>query len=173
MNDHMKQSRRAVMNEYITVTIGKDLFPLCCDCYRALGWDMIETKKDFSSFSVKLARDRKIKNRTELCNLQRDCESAFTKIEKLERQKTGKATGVAIGVGLLGTVFMAGGTFAYLGSLVWLCVVLAIPGFICWSVPVPIYRKIVRNETSRFDSLIEESYDVIYNSCEKASELLD
>jgi len=161
-----------VMNEYIDVNVKPNLVQLCSDCYKELGWVVINTSSAVNSVTMKMQRDRKIKNRAALCDLQRKYEQAFSSIEKLERTKTGKAMGISLGIGIVGTAFMAGSVFASLASMVPLCIILAIPAFIAWALPYFFYKKIYFETSTKVDVMIEHNYDVIYDSCEKASHLL-
>jgi hypothetical protein len=168
----MDQEKKFIMNEYLEVTIKGSLVPLCSDCYRALGWTIVDTSSGVDSIKMTLQRDRKIKHRVALCDLQRKCEVAFQAIERLENSKITKALAVALGIGLLGTAFLAGAVFAYLASQLPLSIILAIPGFLGWGLPYYIYRQILKKSTDRMNPLIDENYDVIYEACEKASQLL-
>jgi hypothetical protein len=172
MSETMDREKKFIMNEYLEVTIKGNLVPLCSDCYRALGWTIVDTGAGVDAIKIKLQRDRKMKHRVALCDLQRKCEMAFQAIERLENSKTTKAFAVALGVGLLGTGFMAGSVFAYLASLIPLSIILAIPGFLGWGLPYLLYREVIIKSTERINPLIDEKYDIIYEACEKASQLL-
>ena len=161
------------MNEYLDVNVSQDLLPICSDCYRALGWTIVNTSNGIGTVTMKLQRDRKINNRTALCDLQRKCEEAFKSIERLEKSKTKNAMAASIGIGIIGTAFMTGSVFAYLASMIPLCVILAIPGFIGWTLPYFLYKKIEKQSINKAAPIIDQNYDVIYEACEKASKLLD
>ncbi|MBU3201358.1 hypothetical protein LL037_05780 [Clostridium estertheticum] len=161
-----------MMNEYIDINVNKNLVQLCSDCYKELGWNIINTSSAVNSVSIKMQRDRKIKNRVALCDLQRKCEEAFTSIEKLERTKTSKAMVISLVIGIIGTAFMAGSVFAYLASMILLCVILAIPAFIGWTLPYFFYKKIYKETGTKVNVMIEHNYDAIYDLCKKASHLL-
>ena len=109
---------RVVMNEYLEVSVKPDLVQLCSDCYHALGWTIINSCSGIDTEKLKLQRDRKIRNRVALCDLQRKCEDAFINIEKLERSKNTRAMALALGAGIVGTVLMASSTFAYLAAMI-------------------------------------------------------
>ncbi|WP_303871081.1 hypothetical protein [Acetobacterium wieringae] len=173
MSEMRINENRVVMNEYLEVSVKSDFVQLCSDCYHALGWTIINSSSGIDAVKLKLQRDRKIKNRVALCDLQRKCEDAFINIEKLERAKNTRAMALALGAGIIGTVFMTGATFAYLAALIPLCVVLAIPGFIGWGLPYFLYKKNVKKRTEQVNPMIESNYDVIYEACEKASQLFD
>jgi len=159
------------MKEYIDVNVNQNLVQLCSDCYKELGWDIINASSAVNSVSIKMQRDRKIKNRAALCDLQRKCEEAFSSIEKLERTKTSKAMGMSLGIGIVGTAFMAGSVFAYLASMILFSIILAIPAFIGWTLPYFFYKKIYKETSTKVNVMIEHNYDVIYDSCKKASYL--
>ena len=121
-----------------------------------------------------LKRDRHIVNKAELTRLQRNFEACLREIAELEKRKTSGATAAALAAGILGTVFMAGATFAVTAQPphIFLCVVLAIPGFIGWILPYFIYRRMRKAKTEEISPLIEGKYDEIYEICEKGNRLL-
>lgn len=57
-------------------------------------------------------RPRTISSKAELTRLQRNFDSCVAELKALERDKTMPATIAALAVGILGTAFMAGATFA-------------------------------------------------------------
>lgn len=174
MNEATNQESKFIMNQYMDVKVSQELVQLCSDCYEALGWTIINTRTGVDSVSMKLQRDRKIKNRTALCDLQRKCEVAFTDIERLEKSKSAKAMGVSLAAGLIGTAFMAGSVFAIVAPVpkVALCVILSIPGFALWALPYFIHKRLKTETACKVNPLIDQNYDTIYDACEKAAQLL-
>lgn len=79
----------------------------------------------------------------------------------LEQRKTSMATAYAIGVGVIGTAFMAGSTFAVTAQPPHyiLCILLAIPGFLGWIFPHFLYKRIAGKQTEKITPLIEAKYD--------------
>lgn len=128
--------------------------------------NIMETKR--------MKRNRKLVNKMELTRLQRNFEACVHEIEELEKSKTSVAAMYALTVGILGTAFMAGSTFAVTAQPphIILCIVLAIPGFLGWIFPYFLYKKIIRKRTEKITPLIEEKYDEIYEICEKGNKLL-
>ena len=57
-------------------------------------------------------------------------------------------------------------------AAVLLSIVLAVPGFIGWIVPIFLYRWMVGRRTQIVDELKERKYDEIYEICEKGHRLL-
>jgi len=161
-----------IMNEYLEVNVKPNLVSLCSDCYHALGWTIVNTSNRIDSVTLRMQRDRKIKNRVALCDLQRKCEDAFITIEKLEKSKTTNPMAASLSLGLIGTIFVAGSVFAYLASLILVCVILAIPGFAIWGSAYFVYYKLLKKSKDTINPMIDQNYDLIYEACEKAIHLL-
>lgn len=161
------------MNEYLEVNIKPYLVQLCSDCYNALGWSIFNTGSGIDSVTLKMKRDRKVKNRVALCDLQRKCENAFQTIEKLENAKTNRAVAISLGVGIVGTAFIVGSVFAYLAGMIFFCVILAILGLVGWILPYFLYQRWKKKSEERIKPLIDSNYDIIYEACEKAYNLLN
>ena len=47
------------MNEYIDVNVKQNLVQLCSNCYKELGWHVINTSSAVDSVTIKMQRDRK------------------------------------------------------------------------------------------------------------------
>ena len=110
----------------------------------------------------------------ELTRLQRNMEACVASIDELERSVTSGATLYAVLLGLVGTAFLAMATFAVVAPepRILLCVILAIPGFAGWILPLFVYKWIRRKRREKTMPLIEEKYDEIYAICEKGQKLL-
>lgn len=69
---------------------------------------------------------------------------------------------------------MAGSTFAVVHEtpIIWLCILLAIPGFIGWILPWFLYQRIRKKQTEKLQPLIEAKQEEIYEICEKGHSLL-
>ena len=167
-----KKEQGFVVYEYASVTAKDSLTSLYTDCYQNFGWTVESHQPSFGGNVLRFKRNRKIKNRAEVCNLQRKCEKALYTIEKLENSKNTRGLGLSLAIGLVGTAFMAGATFCYLGSFIIACVLLALPGFVCWGLAYPLYKKAIVKSNRTISPKIESQYDAIYESCEKANLLL-
>lgn len=174
----MEQERKSFIGyEYKEITVGANLVSMYLDCYENFGWVPEEELSDVGNphhVTIRMKRDRKIINKMELTRLQRNFEACAHDLNKLQRAKTSAATILALAVGIVGTVFMAGSTFAVVNEppIIWLCVLLAIPGFIGWILPYFIYRNVVKKQTEKLQPLIEEKMEEIYQVCEKGHSLL-
>lgn len=174
VNENIQDGRGFVGFEYKGVTVKRDMVDLYADCFPSFGW-ILEGKNPSltqTSVTLKFKRDRKIINKMELTRLQREFESHAREIEKLDVSKNVGAATVSCIIGILGTAFMAGATFAFLAEMIPLCIILAVPAFIGWIAPYFCYRCICAKKTEKITPLIEQQYDAIYEACEKANNLL-
>lgn len=163
--------------EYKEVTVPKEQASMYIDCYENFGWEPDENivaTEGHNYITVRMKRDRKIINKMELTRLQNHFEACAKEIDAMEKSKTSAATVYALVVAVIGTAFLAGSTFAVTHEppLIWLCILLAIPGFIGWILPYFIYNRIVRRSIQKIQPLIEAKKEEIYEICEKGNSLL-
>lgn len=162
--------------EYKEVAVDGSQASQYLDGYLNFGWipDENQQIKENGKAVLRLKRDRKILNKTELTRLQRHFEDCMKQIDVLERSKTSKASMLALSVGVLGTAFIAGATFAVVHEppIVWLCILLAIPGFIGWITPYFIFSAVLKKRMEIVASLVEDKYEEIDSICERGSHLL-
>ena len=92
----------------------------------------------------------------------------------MEQSKSSAAIAWAVGIGLLGTAFMAAAVFAITAAPphVLLCIVLAIPAFAGWAAPSFVYRKIKHKKAQQVEPFIEGKREEIYTLFEKGRSLL-
>ena len=178
-----KKQRNYVGYEYKEIVADSGMASLLLDGYENFGWEVNEnlSESDMRRIAgssqkvvLRLKRDRKILNKMELTRLQRNFEACVAEIQTLERSKSSSATAYALVLGIIGTAFMAGATFAVTAQPphIILCIILAVPGFLGWIFPYFLYKKIVAKQTEKITPLIEAKYDEIYEICEKGNKLL-
>jgi len=177
MTEFTKDRKNYVGYEYMEIVAPEEKASLYVDGYSHFGWipdGNIQTSRVIGKVFIKLKRDRKILNKVELTRLQRHFESCMNELHKMEKSKTDGATIWAIIVGLFGTAFMAGSTFAVTSAppIIWLCVLLAIPGFAGWALPYFIFNRLTEKRAQKIEPLMEQKYDEIHEICEKGSKLL-
>lgn len=163
--------------EYKEINVSREKASFYLDCYQNFGWIPDENSAYSNMLSqniIRLKRDRKIINKMELTRLQRNFEACANEITLLEKSKNSVATIWALVVAIIGTAFMAGSTFAVTAEppIIWLCVLLAVPGIIGWILPYFLYQHFVRRQTRKIQPLIEAKYEEIYKICEKGYSLL-
>lgn len=174
-NDILASDTNFIGYEYNSLTIKSDLLSLYVDGYTNFGWILEGTStaiQKIGTVTLKLKRERKIRNKAELTRLQRQFDAYVNEIIALEHSKTLTAATVAYIIGVLGTACMAGAVFAYLANMLPLMTLLAIPGFIGWIIPYLCYVRISRKKSDKVTPLIDEKYDEIYDICKKANSLL-
>lgn len=128
--------------------------------------------KSETKVELTFKRNRNLDNKAEINRLQLKFESAVKTIGQLEDSRITGAATASYMIGLLGTIFMAGSVFSYLGGFLLPSIVLAVPGFICWLVSYFAYRGFKDKKTRKVAPMIEEQYDTIYDICQKANVLI-
>ena len=163
--------------DYKAITIDSDKTSMYLDAYENFGWiqeDSPSPRQFSGEVMLKLKRDRKILNKTELTRLQQHFEACMDEITSLENSKTGKATIYSIVIGLIGTAFLAGSVFAVTAEppMILLCVLFGVPGLIGWALPYRLFKYFVKKRTEDVAPLIEQKYDEIHEICEKGNALV-
>lgn len=163
--------------EYKEITVKSEYLSLYIDCYESFGWRAdkhLEPKVSGKTTTLRLKRNRKIVNKAELTRLQRHFEACASEIEQMEQSKTAMPSIMALTVGIIGTAFMAGSTFAvtHVPPIIGLCILLAIPGFLGWIMPYFLYKNRVAAQIKKLQPLIESKQEEIYEICEKGHSLL-
>jgi len=177
MSEVLKGGKDYVGYEYKSINVGDDKVSMYLDAYENFGWmpdDALPAGQFIGTATLKLKRDRKILNKTELTRLQQHFEACMDEITALENSKTKMAMAYSIGAGLVGTAFLAGSVFAVTAAppLIILCVVLGVPGIIGWALPYKLYKIIANRRTVAVNPLIEQKYDEVHDICEKGNALM-
>jgi len=187
------ETKDFVAYEYLSVNVTSAKEPLYTDCYENFGWKLTNSnavnglvdKEDYyinnsninnkKIVNLKFKRDRKIPNKAKIINLQNKCENGLKELIRLEKEPTSKGSIYAVINAIIGTIFMTISVFAITATnpLYILCVVTGIIGLVSWFISYPIYKKVKVKQESINIPLIEEQYNVIYDSCEQAQKLLN
>ena len=174
----MSEGKRAFVSyEYKEISVNGAYLSNYLDGYESFGWhvDREPGGPDMrGKVTLHLKRERHVLNKAELTRLQRQFEACMAAIQALEASKQSRATMVALSVALAGTAFMAGSTFAVTAEppIIWLCVLLAIPGFLGWVAAYFVYRWVLQKRADEVAPLIEMKYDEMEETCRKGSELM-
>ena len=163
--------------DYMKVTVGDNLCSQYMDGYASFGWkpdENMPNEKSGGKVTLHFKRSRSILNKTELTRLQRHYEACMQEISVLEASKSSVPAIVSLTCGLLGCAFMAGSVFAVTAAvpIIWLTVLLGIPGFVLWGAAYFGYREAGRRRTEKVTPLIDAKYDEACAVCEKAQQLL-
>lgn len=170
------EKKTFVANDYKEAVVERARLSQYLDGYECFGWQAERDPENAGGDMVRLAlkRNRHILNKVELTRLERQFEACMDVIQALRASIHGRATMAALMVALLGTAFMAGATFAVTAAppIVWLCVVLAVPGFTGWSGAYFVYRRVAKLRAQRVEPLIENKRDEIEEVCKKGLALM-
>ena len=163
--------------EYKEIAAAEGDASLWLDGYESFGWHPDANRPAGQSGGrvlLHLKRDRRIVNKMELTRLQRNFESCMREIGQLRESGGRLALAWALGVGLAGTVFMAGAVFAvtHKPPLYLLMGLLSVPGAIGWAAPVFLYKVILHRLQRQVQPLLEAKYEEIDQLCEKGHALL-
>ena len=162
--------------DYLKVTVERDLLSQYIDGYEKFGWSMDEnmsTEKKRDKATLYMKRSRYIINKVELTRLQQHYEACMEEVSKLEASQNSVPATASLICGLLGCGFVTGSVFAVTAAppVIWLTVLLAIPGCVLWAASYFCYKPIKRRRIQKVMPLIEAKYDEAYEVCEKASRL--
>lgn len=174
MNINMKinKENKSAINEYMEVEVNPKQLELFEDCYNSLGWTITNINRSIDKITMRLQRDKKIKNHEKLAKLQVKCEDTFQLINNLEESKTAKAKTVSMRIGIAGTIFIACSVFAYLTENIRISIGLLIPGFIGWGLSYFLYKSIKTKDAAKVEPIITQNYELIYEVCKEASSLI-
>lgn len=164
--------------DYKKISLNTDTDMQYLDGIKMFGWGVDDQKTSTSengTMNYVLKRNRNIINKTELTRLEKNFDFCFHEIIRLQNSVKSKATINALTIGFIGTCFMAGSTFAITHEppIIWLCAVLAIPGFIGWILPYFVYKKSSIKQQSTIEQFIKNNYDEIEQICNKATLLIN
>lgn len=169
-----------VAYEYLTLQVDRDLEPLYKDTYRSFGW-IIETSTSRvlagstpnpNTVTIKLKRDRRIRNRPLVNELQRKAENALEAIRSLEKSRTSTSVATALGIGILGSAFLAGSVFAIQANLWLLAIPLGAIGLLGWLAGWLAHGRVRDRKTAQTAPLIDQQYEIVYAASEQAARLL-
>lgn len=163
--------------DYLKVTVEDGLLSQYLDGYMSFGWrpdENVPQERGLGRVTLHLKRSRSVPNKVELTRLQRHYEACMREVAALEASKASVPAMVSVGCGVIGCAFMAGSVFAVTAAtpIIWLMVLLGIPGFAFWGAAYFGYRVAGHRRAATVAPLIDAKYDEAYAVCEKAQRLL-
>lgn len=178
-------AERFVAYEYATVRAPRDLESLYRDTYHGFGW-IVESAEPAhpvralpltpaivpNHLTLKLKRDRDLRNRELVQTLQRKAENSLTTIAGLERSKSIRAVTLAVTIGIIGAALLAGSIFALNGGLLVLSIILGAVGLIGWLAGFFTYLQVKRSRTEAVIPLIDRELDALQETGAQAARLL-
>lgn len=185
------ETKDFVAYEYLSINVISDKEALYTDCYENFGWRLTNSnnslvdKDDYyinnsningnRLVNLKFKRDRKIPNKAKVISLQKKCENGFKELNRLEKEPSSKGTFYAVVCAVIGTIFLTISVLCItsIKPIYFLGMIIGIIGLIGWFMAYPIYKKIKLKQEEINTPLIEEQYNIIYDSCEQAQKLLN
>ena len=172
------QEKDFVAFEYKTKTVKSEEQSRVADLYEAFGWEVSKVTPEIAgNVTVVFRRDRRQKHKQELVKLERQAESVFVTIGKLNKAKTaganifgfvfGIVSALILGGGMSLTMLNSAGAPAFAGG-----VVLGALGIILSAINYPIYKKIAEKNTARLLPAIDDSEEKLANLMEAGNDLL-
>ena len=131
-----------------------------------------ETADPSEIITLKFKRDRRIENKQQLEQLEREYEEAFSAIHKVERKNAAQTMGMSLGTGIIGTVFIGLSVYNFMFSNTVLGVLFAVIGAVGWTIGFFSNMKIGKKKSAQTEPYVQEQLDLMYNTCEKAHALL-
>lgn len=163
--------------DYTKVTVAENQMSQYMDGYKHFGWRVdsnVPIEKGMGKVTIHLKRSRAVLNKMELTRLQRHFEACMSEIAALENSTESFAMIAALTSGISGCAFMAGSVFAVTAAkpIIWLMILLAIPGFFLWGIAYPLYKNVKKWREEKVKPLIEAKLDEAEKVCEKGHALL-
>jgi len=169
------KNHSCVSYEYKSVTVSSNMKSVYLDGYANFGWEFYGTEpapQGSIAIVLRFRRDRRLKNKLELCRLERELENSLHEIEKLEKIKDAKTMAFSIGFGILGAAFLIGSASSFFAGNILLCIVLLIPAAISGVIGYVSSSSMKRKQDEKIAPQIDNYYDSVHKTCEKANTLL-
>ena len=146
--------------DYTKVTVAENQMSQYMDGYEHFGWKVdfnVPIEKGIGKVTIHLKRSRAVLNKMELTRLQRHFEACMSEIAALENSTESFAMIAALTSGISGCAFVAGSVFAVTAAkpIIWLMILLAIPGFFLWGIAYPLYKNVKKWRAEKVKPLIE------------------
>ena len=157
--------------DYTKVTVAENQMSQYMDGYEHFGWKVdsnVPIEKGIGKVTIHLKRSRAV------LRLQRHFEACMSEIAALENSTESFAMIAALTSGISGCAFVAGSVFAVTAAkpIIWLMILLAIPGFFLWGIAYPLYKNVKKWRAEKVKPLIEAKLDEAEKVCEKGHALL-
>ncbi|ROP66473.1 hypothetical protein [Curtobacterium sp. ZW137] len=171
--------------EYTRVSVPKNKVTLYRDTYRNFGWEggtAERPRPGSATTEIEFKRNRDIRNRDEVIDLQRKAQGALETITGLERSRTMVASVLAYLIGIVGAAFLGLSVFATQSDVNVPAIVenaAGMPavisgaiGIVLWVVAPLVYLGARAWRSARVQPQIDRQFAVVDGACEQASQRL-
>ncbi len=165
----------AIVYEHTALRVPRELESVYRDTSPNFGWviDSVESGRAASGHTtLRLKRDRRIRNRPIVQELQRANRAALTTIDALDRSKKTVPMAIAIIIGVIGSAFLAGSVFALQADAMGISIVLGAIGLLGWLGGWVSYIVVKARRAPQVDAAIDQQYEIVYDTAQKAAALL-
>jgi len=195
------ENKGFVAYEYKNINVTRDSVPLYEDCYRNFGWSLVEQYEygvhqapnttytgntanvphvsvqtgkpaDVDIVTLKFKRDSRLCNKQKLDILQGQCEDAITAIDHLQKKGSAQTMGTALGLGIVGTGFLALAVYNFISASTPLGVAFTIIGVAGWGIGFLANSRIGRRKKAQLEPMLQEQFEIIHGTCEQAHAML-
>ena len=173
-----------VAYEYTSINVKQELEPMYIDYYKYFGWIYVNDNKKRDYYinnnvnqdvvNLKFKRNRNIKNKAKLQELQDKCINAFLKVNKLEKEPHEKATIYALIIGLMAIIFILLTVLCVTGTkILWIpAIICGLVGLASFIAPYFVYKKVWTKKEFENRDKIQKEQDIIDDTCKEAIEIL-
>ncbi|MGN0742517.1 MAG: hypothetical protein ACI4L8_07690 [Candidatus Fimadaptatus sp.] len=183
MEENTRTAPAFVAYEYKETTVESRRAAEYLDGYESFGWELYDARETPAGppgvpgaegmTTLRLRRDRRIVNRTELTRLQRQFEACLREVQTLENSRDVHATICGLCAGVVGLAFLFCAAFTAVTAQApsWMNILLAIPGAACCAAALPVYRRVYRRREREVEPLLDAKHEEICAICEKGHRL--
>jgi len=165
-----------VPREYRTVVIDRSVEPLARDIFRAFSWEVTELTGGHPSpttVDLALRRDRRIRSRELVQDLQAGAEADLGEAARLGRSIRVRAASAALLCGVAGLLLLLVAWSALVGGTGLVAALPALVGLGCVGAAPALHRLVTRTCAESLGPLQEQLGERIHESCGRAVRLLD
>lgn len=174
------EKEKAIVYDYKTVSVRREMEPMLIDTYENLGWELVNTTLQAGSLThvnVSFKRDRKIKGKVALSKIQNKVDMTLSNLNKIElgKQRAGVPEGLTVGV--IGTLIFGGGMsmvmclqgMGYMIGGIALGVVGVGVALLGWLT----HNKCRSKKLAKLEPILEEELNKLSDLCEEGHKILN
>ena len=179
MNENTR-GQNVASYDYKNVTVPHRMKAVYRDAYTNFGWEFCGTDFNITSpytrgeiaIVLKFRRDHSMEHKEEFKNLEEQFDSIVQEIQKIEWKKAAGDMGKTMGLGILGSGFLVGAIFCFIGGSIPLGIFLLILSMSGWALGYFSYLQSQKKSAVKIAPKIDSQYDALHDLCEKGQVLL-
>lgn len=120
--------------------------------------------------TLSFQRDRNIRERPQIQELQREVDTSLASVARMERSKKSFAGRIATALGVVGAAFLAASVM--MGAVSVEAIVIGAIGLVAWAAAAIAYFGIKASRTVKLDALIDREQNRIFEAGDEATSLI-